>query len=358
MPSSGILDSVVPRSIIIGKSILEKIPRVMDSLRLGPKTLILTGPKTQKIAGEPIFNHITNHGLDCELLIIENSFLETAETYRDIVKNYKPDLLISAGGGKVIDVGKYCVQNSEYKLEMISVPTSTPHDGIISPYIFLNNPSETLIGECSPPIAIIADIQVIQKNPHLIRYLAAGVGDTVGKITSTWDWKYAWRMKSEKYSRFVGGVLENADNIFQNTVNEALLNPETAIQTVLKALIIAGVLMGTSNSIRVGYGSEHMFSAALDAEYHGKNILHGERVALGTILISRLQSQNQAQIIEILKKAGCPTNIYELEDEIPPHIIVKALRTAHTISSMYTVLGRTGLTEMAAWNLVRGSGII
>ncbi len=358
MPTSEILESIVPRSIIIGKSVLSKIPSVIESLRLDPKIMILTGPRTRKIVGEDIFDIISNQGYDCEILIIENSLLETASTYVDQVNLYNPNILISAGGGKTIDIGKYCLKNTHKKIEMITIPTSTPHDGIASPFIFLDDPTETFLGECRPPVAIIADVDIILKNPDLIRFLAAGVGDTIGKITAIWDWQYAWRIKSEKYSRFVGGVLENVDSLFQSQVSEALADPESAVQIVLKALLIAGVLMGTSSDIRVGYGSEHMFSAALAAETPGLDIVHGERIALGTILSAKLQGQDHIKIINILEKAGCPTTLNDLHDEIPPESVIQALQKAHTVHSMYTILGQSGLTSNAAWKLAKSTGVI
>jgi glycerol-1-phosphate dehydrogenase [NAD(P)+] len=358
MSGSEILESVVPRSIIIGKSTIQKIPDVIQSLGLKQKIMILTGPYTQYIVGEEIFDLLTNHGMDCEVIIIENSSLETAKTYVDLVKQYKPDVIISAGGGKNIDVGKYCLNQISRKVEMISVPTSTPHDGLASPFIFLNDPTEKFIGECRPPISVIADVEKILSHPDLFRYIAAGVGDTVGKITAIWDWKYAWRIKSEKYSHFVGGVLENAKTLFQSQVSEALIDPEHAVQVVLKTLLIAGVLMGTSNDIRVGYGSEHMFSAALAAETSDANILHGERIALGTIIMAGLQGQDYQQITNILENVGCPINIDELKEKIPPETIIKALQMAHKTSSIYTVLGRTGLTEDAALSLAQRTGVI
>ncbi|UCE13589.1 MAG: iron-containing alcohol dehydrogenase [Candidatus Heimdallarchaeota archaeon] len=357
MSGSEILESVVPRSIIIGKSILGKIPDLIQSLGLKSRVMILMGPITRNVVGEEIYDVVTDQGMDCETIIVENSSLETTETYVDIVEQYKPNVLISVGGGKNIDTGKYCILRSSRRMELISVPTSTPHDGLASPFIFLNNPTEKLIGEIRPPIAVIADIEKILTHPNLIRYLAAGVGDTIGKITAIWDWKYAWRIKSEKYSRFVGGVLENADTLFQSQVSEATIDPEHAVHVVLKALLIAGVLMGTSNDIRVGYGSEHMFSAALAAEIDA-DILHGERIALGTLMMARLQGQDHKQIRKILNKANCPTRIDELSEKIPSEAVIRALQTTHKMNPMYTVLGRTGLTEAAAWNLGIGSGVI
>jgi glycerol-1-phosphate dehydrogenase [NAD(P)+] len=298
-----------------------------------------------------------------EALTIEKTAetMEAADTYVDIVNRLKPNVLVCAGGGRIIEMGKYCLFKSSDRMEMISVPTSTPHDGIASPFIFLEDPTETFIGECRPPIAVIADVDKIAKHPNLTRYLAAGVGDTLGKITAIWDWRHAYRLKSERYSRFVGGVLENADTLFQNQVSEALIDPDHAIQVVLKALLIAGVLMGTSNDIRVGYGSEHMFASSLAAEMKDASetsLLHGERVALGTILMSKLQNQNYQKIKELLEIAGCPVTIDDFDESIPPEAIVNALLKAHKMSQIYTILGRSGLTRVAALRLAHSTGII
>jgi glycerol-1-phosphate dehydrogenase [NAD(P)+] len=116
--------------------------------------------------------------------------------------------------------------------------------------------------------------------------------------------------------------------------------------------------MGTSNDIRVGYGSEHLFSQALHSETPGIDILHGERVALGTILMAKLQGQDYEQIIKILEAAGCPTCLDELEDEIDPEAIINALQRAHKVDSIYTILGETGLSQKAAKTLAIQTNVI
>ncbi len=358
MPGSEILESIVPRSIIIGNSILNKIPQIIVSLRFKPKVMVLTGTKTRHIIGEEIYAVLEQEDITFDTLIVEEASLEAASTYQDSVRDTNSNILICAGGGKVIDVGKYCSFKASEKTELISVPTTASHDGIASPFIFLNDPTEKYIGESRPPVAIVADIDKIIQHPDLPRYLAAGVGDTVGKMTAIWDWRYAHRIKSVRFSRFVGGVLQSADSLFQNQVSEALVDQENAIKVVLKALLIAGVLMGTSNDIRVGYGSEHLFSQALHSETPDNDILHGERVAMGTILMAKLQGQDYQQIINILEAAGCPTNIDELEEEIDPDAIVNALQKAHRVDSIYTILGETGLSKKAAETLALQTNVI
>ena len=43
---------------------------------------------------------------------------------------------------------------------------------------------------------------------------------------------------------------------------------------------------------------------------------------------------------------------------LPPEAVVKALQRAHAVSSKYTVLGQSGLTEKAAWTLAQITGVV
>lgn len=323
--------------------------------------MILTGNNTRNILGEELQDLLIRKNNDVELLLVASSDINEVDRYVDLVNDYNPEFLICAGGGKTIDVGKYITtKSSNRNLEMIALPTIPSHDGLASPYIFLNDPGETLIGNSKPPIAVIADINKMMQHPDILRYIAAGVGDSIGKFTSIWDWRLASKNKSEKFSRFVGGVLENSDTLLQHQINADIpkKNLYDAIQVAIKAQLISGVLMGTYDNIRVGYGSEHLFSSALDALIPDANILHGERIALGTIMMASLQGQEIKPIKDILEYAGCPTSIYDLEEDLNPNILIQALLNAQKFSNMYTIFDITDMTEESAWELAISSYVI
>ena len=126
----------------------------------------------------------------------------------------------------------------------------------------------------------------------------------------------------------------------------------------LKTLIISGFLIGISNNNRVSYGSEHLFAQALDAKEPGKS-LHGERCGVGTILMAALQGQDWRLVRKALKTVRAPVTAKELD--IRHSSVIEALIDCYKvnhISPIYTILGDSGLTEEAAWNLAIKTGVI
>ncbi len=105
-----------------------------------------------------------------------------------------------------------------------------------------------------------------------------------------------------------------------------------------------------------------MFAQALDHIIPGKT-LRGERVALGTIMMSSLQGQDWRVIREFYKAAGVAVNADELG--IKSTAIVKALLQAVKYPKelaeserFYTILGVEGLKEDAVFRLIYRTGII
>ncbi|EDY36085.1 hypothetical protein ABOONEI_2072, partial [Aciduliprofundum boonei T469] len=84
--------------------------------------------------------------------------------------------------------------------------------------------------------------------------------------------------------------------------------------------------------------------------------LHGEMVGVGTIMMMYLYGGDWKKIRDALRMIGAPTTARELgvEDEE----IIMALTQAHKMRKRYTILGMRGLTEEAARNLARITGVI
>ena len=342
----------LPKRVVIGGDILHTLPNIIDDLHLGRRVFIVTGPNIRKIVGEGVANLLSNKNYLVELGTVRSTHIDEVEKIKDEVTAFKPTLIIGLGGGKSIDTAKYI--SSKTGIPFISVPTAASHDGIASPFASIRGIGRVTSAKASPPVAIIADIKVIAKAPH--RLLLAGAGDLIGKLTAVLDWRLAHKLKGDYYGDYAASLsLLSAKHVlsFSKMICAGGLD---AIRIVIEGLISASVAMCIAGSTRPASGSEHLFSHALDvvANYPA---LHGEQVAVGTIMMSYLHGRNWRKIRRIVKNLGLPTTAKELG--VKDVDVVKALTMAHAIRpERYTILGESGLTWEAAEKLAKITGVI
>jgi glycerol-1-phosphate dehydrogenase [NAD(P)+] len=283
---------------------------------------------------------------------VEESKLKYVNDARDVAKKLKPQVILGVGGGKVIDVAKYCafLGNTPF----ISVPTAASHDGISSPRASIKDSQRPTSIEAKSPLAIVADIDIIAQAPP--RLMASGCGDIIAKYTAVRDWKLSHKIKGEYYGAYTGSlVMMSAFSIIKNA-DVIKKNPKVGYRIVLEALIGCGIAMGIAGSSRPCSGSEHLFSHALDI-LAPKPALHGEQCGVGTIMMSYLHKANWNLVRDTLEKIGAPTSAKTLG--IAPKYIIKALTYCNKIRpDSYTILGENGLSENEARALAEKTFVI
>jgi len=343
----------LPKRIVIGSGVLKSVGKIFRDLQLGEPILIVTGPHVVKMYADLLIGSLEEAGYrEIYTFIARDATRATAENAVTAAKEYKVKTIIGFGGGKSIDVAKYTahVANSAF----VSIPTAASHDGIASPFASLKGISRPYSVKARTPIAIIADTKIIAKAPR--RLLIAGAGDLIAKLTAVRDWRLAHRLKGEYYGEYAASLaLLSAKHVIKYA-SIIRHGGEEAARIVVEGLISSGVAMCIAGSTRPASGSEHLFSHALDM-LAPKPALHGEQVALGTIMMMYLHGGNWRAVRATMKRLGLPVTAKELG--IEDSIIIKALTIAHKIRpERYTILGESGLTWEAAEKLARITKVI
>ncbi len=355
LTTRNIHEITLPVKVVVGYGVLDHILEYLEKTGLSSikRVGIVTGKKTYEIAGSRIESLLRENGYNVFVWKIKNANVDTAEKVAEKARENNVKLVFGVGGGKSIDVAKYAAyKNKGY---MISVPTAASHDGIASPFASLKGLDKPTSIYTVTPYAIIADIEIISKAPQ--RLIKSGVGDLLGKLTAVKDWRLAHRLRNEYYGEYSAQLaLLSAKHVIRYHELIATGSLE-GVRVVVEALISSGVAMCIAGSSRPASGSEHLFSHALEILAPGK-ALHGEKVALGTILMLYLYGDPMwKKIKKIMKRLGLPTTAEEIG--IPAEVLVEALTIAHKIRpERYTILGDKGLTREAAWNLLKETGVI
>ena len=342
----------LPKKVVIGTSVIGNIPKFLNDLGSFRRTHIITGPYVKKIISKEMIDHVDRSGIEYEVSIARRPTVDEAEAIADEVKAFKPDLIIGAGGGKSIDIAKYC--STKLGVPFISVPTAASHDGIASPFASLRGSGRVTSVKASAPLAIIADLKIISQAPP--RLLRSGAGDLVGKFTAVLDWRLSHRLKGEYYGAYAASLsLLSAKHVLSSSSIIAGGSIE-ATRIVMEGLVSASVAMCIAGSTRPASGSEHLFSHALDlvANYPA---LHGEEVALGSVMMAYLHGKDWRKLRRTIRRMGLPTTAKELG--VRAEDVIRALTIAHKIRpERYTILGESGLTFEAAERLAKHTGVI
>ncbi len=264
--------------------------------------------------------------------VVNSSFEHAQEIFQSL--SAKTDVIIGLGGGKALDVAKYTAFLT--RLPYIAVPTALSNDGFCSPQSSLDFKGKRRSFASAMPYGVVVDTQVCLNAPRIL--WLAGIGDSVAKITSVYDWKLAFRIKGTQVDDFAA-LLSDA------TVFQLMAKPDhdlEGMRLLATALMLNGIAMEICGSSRPASGSEHLISHALDLG-GGKSRLHGLQVGAATYMVSQLQGRGTERIAELFEATGFWTALRE--DPFSRTDWEAAFRAAPTVKTdFYTVLSEQDRT--------------
>lgn len=341
----------LPRVVLVGRGVLGSLGEV--SLELGvERPLIVTGHKTLGIAGIQAEDNLRAVDLEPQVELCDNADLETVNRISMISESIGADTIIGVGGGRTIDVAKLSAGKSG--ASFFSVPTTASHDGIASNLASVKGLSRPYSMKANPPVAVLADSQVISESPY--RFTASGCGDVISKAVSVRDWRLAHEEKNDYYGEYAGSLALMGSNLIMRSAERIRDRAQEGYRTLLEALVSCGVSMSIAGSSRPCSGSAHLFSHALDMIAPGV-ALHGEQCGVGTIMMGKLHDLDWETIRDRLATIGAPTTADDLG--IDEETLVEALVKAGDIRpERYTILNQVNLSLKSARKLAENTGVI
>ena len=270
---------------------------------VGQKTLIVSGTFIINFYKDKILEISRDFGNAEIFTVSDASFDEAVRIAKKIyLENIK--IVIGIGGGRVLDTAKYAAHIS--KTVYICMSTSLSNDSLASPFSVLEiekNVRKTIA--CKIPTAIIVDTDMVASAP--IDHIRSGIGDTVAKYTSLFDWKLAATKLCKNVDDFAYTLVKMSyDSVYH--CDEKDIKSCEFIKILSRALVMSGLAMEIANSPRPCSGSEHLFAHAIEEYYPQIKISHGLSVALGIIPACIFQGRSPDGIINFFHTYGLDFN--------------------------------------------------
>lgn len=210
----------------------------------------------------------------------------------------KTKAVVSIGGGKVIDAGKYAAFLRG--LPFISIPTSSSSDGFSSASASLLVDGRRASVPAKLAYGIIVDTEVIRTAP--VKFIYSGIGDMVSKITSLYDWSFEASHGVGTLNDFAVMIAKKAVNSFVRTPYESIQD-EIFLKELLDSLSMSGIANEIAGSSAPTSGSEHLISHALDKLLETPQ-LHGIQVGIATYIMAKVQDHRHVRVNTVLTDTG------------------------------------------------------
>jgi glycerol-1-phosphate dehydrogenase [NAD(P)+] len=303
--------------IYIGKDAVKEITRFCVEHERHSFVLV-TDQTVYRVLGAQVEAALRKAGWDVQLIILNGDPVIPDDRY--LIKIITPldnsqRTFISVGSGTITDMTRYVAYRT--KSDFISVPTAPSMDGYASNTSALTVDGMKLSIFSKPPIAIIADTEVLSQAPR--RMISAGLGDTLGKYTALADWSLGGLLWNDAYSaEIVARVRKNLMRCV-GLLDEVESKWDELILALTESLIDVGTCMLITGNSRPASGSEHSLSHYWELKLmrEGRPVsFHGLKVGFASLLIARRYELIRSISVTEAQKLMADTRVPSTEEEL------------------------------------------
>ncbi len=313
------MQSISPEIIFRGNDAWQKsLPQIT---KLTKRPLILGRGVATNYLRNKIINDLKKQKLNVNSSNLKfDCCYEDISRVKDIILKNNNDSVIAAGGGKVLDCGKYIADSLNIPCITIPLSASTCAGWTALSNIYTNDGQfikDVALGSC--PKILIYDHKFIQTAPS--RTLASGIADALAK----------WYESSITSSTIDDGLVQQAIQISRVLRDQLLIDGEKAFKgqfennpswrNTVEACGLTAGLVGGIGGEKCRTAAAHAIHNAITQIITPNKFFHGEIVGVGLLLQLRLEEmkndnkladQSIKQLFVLMKELNLPTTIAQL----------------------------------------------
>lgn len=240
--------------IVIGENALEWLPEICAPfsrilLVSDGNTYPLCGDRVKALLGEKISYE---HRFGTSVVVPNESAIKQIEA----AVEKGTDLLLGIGSGVINDLCKYVSHQKGLRYCIIATAPSMDGYASVGAALILEQRKVTI--NARVPYAIIAEGDVLRSAPTEL--IQSGYGDIVGKYSCLCDWRLAKHLRGEYFCEFVWRTVLDTVRKTEGQASALLDREPRAINALMEALVLVGVMMSYVGNSRPASGSEHHLS--------------------------------------------------------------------------------------------------
>lgn len=292
----------------------------IHAARLGTKALFIGGKTALNVCSSTVEASLKDHKVSCHKEVFKGECSDKEiRRLMVIAKANQADLVIAAGGGKVIDTGK--AVGYEMKIPVIVVPTIAATDapcsalsviysehGVFQRYLLLPK----------NPDCVLVDTTLVANAP--VELLISGMGDALATY-----WEADTCAKSCKPNALTGACPPTLsslalarlcyDALLEYGLQAKLAVEKKSVTPAVEAVVEANILLSGLGFESGGLAGAHAFHNGLTVLEESHIRLHGQKVAFGVITQMVLEgrpSKDVDQVLNFCLSVGLPVCLEDL----------------------------------------------
>ncbi|NLX05254.1 MAG: sn-glycerol-1-phosphate dehydrogenase [Phycisphaerae bacterium] len=290
--ASGQQHSVSTRRVILERGAIEKLPGAIEELGLGRRAWILADENTFAAAGEQTRRVLEAAGIEVRQSILRahDGYIGADDIYLDQAREgvwEEAELFVGVGSGVINDLTRLLVL--ERGVRYAAVATAASVNGYGSPISSFIEKGVKIIKPSARTDVIVADLDVLTAAP--VRLSQSGFGDLLAKNTSNTDWYLAHLVTGTGYTPIPVEMVRRAGQRAIRLASGVGRRDPESIEVLIAGLIAGAFAMDSAGVTAPASGGEHLISHYMEMVAHFRNYqppMHGEQVALGTLIASSL----------------------------------------------------------------------
>lgn len=294
----------VTRAVVVDAGAIEQLPRVLAAIGYTGACRIVADPDTMNAAGHRTLAVLRAAGIatDEPIVLAETPRLKPrVQTARETAERLATTdaLPIAVGSGVINDLTKYAAELAGRAY--VSVATAASMDGYAASGAAMLDAGFKRTLACAPPIAIIADLDVLARAPA--QMAAWGYGDLAGKVVAGADWRLADAVGEDPIDPQPLALVQDHIKGWLHGSDRIRLRDIDALRGLVSGLLIAGFAMQAHGNSRPASGSDHQIAHVWEMErltVNGEPAAHGACVGIGTVAMLALYEWFLAQDVPAL----------------------------------------------------------
>jgi glycerol-1-phosphate dehydrogenase [NAD(P)+] len=276
--------SVPVKSVVIEKSVAGIEAELVRSLDLPRPYAVISDQNTYEVLGRRVENALDSV-IPIRLSGRPHPDEKTAAKVMD--EGIGAGSYIAVGSGTINDLAKFAASRQRKRCAVFATAPSMNGYTSVNVAITIDGHKKSL--PAVAPEGVFMDLGVLAAAPK--RLIRAGFGDAICRTTAQSDWYMAHVLRGSSYRATPFALFADLEDAMVGEPKALLAGDLAAIERLARILVLSGLGMTICGGSHPASQGEHLISHYLEMTHEpGRDEpLHGEQIAVTTLVMARLQ---------------------------------------------------------------------